>query len=56
MAADGAGILLVEHNIPFVRATADRLVVLDLGRVIAAGGVDKVLADRRVVEAYLGTE
>ena len=56
MAADGAGILLVEHNIPFVRAIADRLVVLDLGRVIASGGVDKVLADRRVVEAYLGTE
>lgn len=56
MAADGVGILLVEHNIPFVRATADRLVVLDLGRVIAAGGVDKVLADHRVVEAYLGTE
>jgi branched-chain amino acid transport system ATP-binding protein len=50
----GAGVLLVEHNIPFVRAVADRLVVLDLGRVIATGGVEEVLASEIVQEAYMG--
>jgi ABC-type branched-subunit amino acid transport system ATPase component len=49
------GVLLIEHNIPFVRKVADRLVVLDLGRVIAAGDPAEVLALDRVRTAYLGT-
>ncbi len=49
------GIVLIEHQLGFVRRLADRLYALDTGAVIASGHPDDVLADRRVVESYLGT-
>ncbi len=48
------GILLIEHQLGFVRRLADRLYALDAGTVIAEARPDDVLADRRVVERYLG--
>ncbi|MDP3135954.1 MAG: ABC transporter ATP-binding protein [Burkholderiaceae bacterium] len=50
----GLGVLLVEHDMKLVRAVADRVVVMDQGRIIASGAPDAVLADPQVVEAYLG--
>ena len=49
------GILLVEHDVPLVMATCDRIVCIDFGRVIASGTPDEVRSDARVVAAYLGT-
>ncbi|MEU8221842.1 ATP-binding cassette domain-containing protein [Kribbella sp. NPDC048915] len=40
LASDGLGILLLSHDLALVRALAARVVVLDAGRVIAAGGPD----------------
>jgi branched-chain amino acid transport system ATP-binding protein len=51
----GASVLIVEHDIPFVSSIADRLVALDLGRVITTGRPDDVLRHPQVVESYLGT-
>jgi len=51
---DGIAILLIEHDVGFVSAVADQLVVLDRGKVIASGGVEAVLAEPAVVEAYSG--
>lgn len=48
-------LLVVEHDLDFVRAVAERAVALDFGRVIAAGSVDEVLADQDVRDAYIGT-
>ena len=50
----GASILVIDHDMPLVRAVADRLVAMDAGRVIAEGAPDAVLADPAVVTAYLG--
>jgi ABC-type hemin transport system ATPase subunit len=46
--------VVVEHNVPLISTLADRIIAMDLGRVIADGPPEKVLNDRHVVEAYLG--
>jgi branched-chain amino acid transport system ATP-binding protein/branched-chain amino acid transport system permease protein len=51
---EGLALLVVEHNLEVVRRLADRVVVLDAGRVIADGPPDAVAADERVRAAYLG--
>jgi ABC-type branched-subunit amino acid transport system ATPase component len=46
--------ILVEHKLDVVRNLASRVVVMDNGAVLVEGAPDEVLADIRVVEAYLG--
>jgi branched-chain amino acid transport system ATP-binding protein len=48
-------LLVVEHDMSFVRAMAERAVVLDFGSVLASGPAEEVLADEQVVTAFLGT-
>ena len=51
----GTTIVMVEHNLRAVRGVCSRIVVLVEGRKIVEGDPDTVLADERVVRAYLGT-
>ncbi len=50
----GVAVLVVEHDMSFVRLIADNVTALEFGRVIASGDTDTVLSDPIVVDAYLG--
>jgi branched-chain amino acid transport system ATP-binding protein/branched-chain amino acid transport system permease protein len=53
---EGLALLVVEHNLRFVRLLADRITVLSAGRVIASGGLAEVAGDEAVRAAYLGRQ
>jgi branched-chain amino acid transport system ATP-binding protein len=48
------GVLLVEHDMPVVMSTCDRLHVLDSGRTVIAGLPQQIRDDPQVVEIYFG--
>jgi branched-chain amino acid transport system ATP-binding protein len=54
LADDGMGILLVEHDVPFVFRLCSLVHVLDFGRIIACGPPDVIRDDQTVIDAYLG--
>jgi urea transport system ATP-binding protein len=47
-------VVVVEHDMAFVRALGVRVTCLHEGRVISEGSIDHVSADPRVIEVYLG--
>jgi urea transport system ATP-binding protein len=47
-------VVVVEHDMDFVRSIARRVTVLHEGRVLAEGDIDTVQNDPRVIEVYLG--
>ena len=51
---DGVTILLVEHNMRFVNALAEQLIVLNYGSVIFDGPLAEGIRHPDVVAAYLG--
>jgi ABC-type branched-subunit amino acid transport system ATPase component len=48
--------MLVEHDVALVAAVSDRVVGMDSGRVLVTGTPDEVLADPRMIRAYLGLD
>jgi len=51
----GITFLVVEHDLDFVMQAADRIVVMNEGRVLTIGSPAEVRANEQVVDAYLGT-
>lgn len=52
--AAGETILLIDHDMAFIRRLADHVVALDAGVVLVQGTPEAVLSDKQVLEAYLG--
>jgi len=54
MLAGRRSLIVVEHDMDFVRSIARTVTVLHEGRVLAQGGIDEVQSDPKVIEVYLG--
>jgi len=54
--AQGRTLVLVEHNMGVVAQLADRITVLQRGRILAQGSYEEVRRNPHVIEAYLGEE
>jgi branched-chain amino acid transport system permease protein len=54
LAEEGLGLLVVEHDMPFLLGLADRVACLDEGRLIAVGAPSEIRRDGAVIAAYLG--
>jgi branched-chain amino acid transport system ATP-binding protein len=52
--AEGMTVLVVEHDMAFVRQVAQRVTVLHLGKIFARGNLENILQDEKVAEIYLG--
>jgi branched-chain amino acid transport system ATP-binding protein len=52
--ARGLTLLVIEHNMRVIMDLAQRVLALQLGRLIAEGSPDEIMADPRVIDAYLG--
>ena len=50
----GLGVLVIDHDLSFVVAICEHIVVLDAGSVIAEGTPQAVAADPAVISAYIG--
>jgi ABC-type branched-subunit amino acid transport system ATPase component len=53
-AAEGWGLLVIEHDLRFINGIAEYLHVMETGQVLMEGPTDEVLADERVRRVYLG--
>ena len=51
---EGTGVLLVEHHADLIFDICDRVTVLNLGKILAAGTPAEIRSHREVVSAYLG--
>ena len=51
---DGMTVLFVEHDMDMVRDISDWVIVMAQGKIISEGLPDSVMADQRVIDAYLG--
>jgi len=54
--AEGLSLLLVEHDMDFVMALTDTIVVMEFGKKLIQGTPAEVQASPLVRAAYLGTE
>jgi branched-chain amino acid transport system ATP-binding protein len=52
--SEGRTVVFVDHNMHVVGSLADRVTVLQAGKVLAEGSYEQVRNDERVITAYLG--
>ncbi|MCO6430486.1 MAG: ABC transporter ATP-binding protein [Deltaproteobacteria bacterium] len=48
-------VLVIEHDINFIQSFCNRIVVLDVGKIIMDGSPEEIRSDKRLQEIYFGT-
>lgn len=56
LAARDVSVIVVEHDVAFVRQIAERVTVLHNGKVLAQGSVEDIEKNQKVQQVYLGEE
>lgn len=54
--SEGPDMLIVEHRLTELMQIVDRVIVLNLGEIIAEGPPQEVVRNKKVIEAYIGEE
>ena len=52
--SENRSVLVIEHDMEFVKKIADKVTVLHQGKILAEGSMEKVQANKDVIEVYLG--
>lgn len=52
--SENRSVIVIEHDMEFVREIADRVTVMHLGKILAEGSMESVSADPKVIEVYIG--
>ena len=55
-AKQGVAVVLIEHKMDMIMNVCNRIVVLNFGRIIGSGYPKEIMANRAVIEAYLGED
>jgi urea transport system ATP-binding protein len=50
----GRAMIVIEHDMEFVKRIADKVTVMHQGKILAEGSMEKVQEDPRVIDVYLG--
>jgi ABC-type branched-subunit amino acid transport system ATPase component len=53
---EGRTVLIVEHDLPFIRSICDRIVVLDVGQVVLEGRPEEIHSSKKLKEIYFGAD
>ena len=53
---EGKTVLIVEHDLPFIGRICDRVIVMDVGRVVLSGKPTEVKKSKELQELYFGAD
>jgi len=52
----GKTVLIIEHDLPFIARICDRVIVLDVGKIVLTGEPEKVRQSKELQEIYFGAD